>query len=215
MPSISTKVSVYDVMAGGYHRRMVKCCNCWTTIPESELGKNMCQASANLWVAALPQLFTLFSVKRMQVKQMHSLKVLLMASTSTSPVYHLSERLIKIRASHRIRVAEAERVALARHGTPIAKIVRFISFRGARAEQPANCCPQLLIGGSGLMASGKKTDLVTIRLSREDKRMVTRSAAALRMSVSEFSRRGGLCAAKSAGDELASAGRGEKPPRTC
>jgi hypothetical protein len=33
--------------------------------------------------------------------------------TSTSPIYHLRERLIKIRASHRVRAAEAERVALA------------------------------------------------------------------------------------------------------
>lgn len=32
---------------------------------------------------------------------------------STSPIYQLRERLIKIRASHRIRTAEAERVALA------------------------------------------------------------------------------------------------------
>ena len=33
--------------------------------------------------------------------------------TSTNPIYHLRERLIKIRASHRVRAAEAERVALA------------------------------------------------------------------------------------------------------
>jgi hypothetical protein len=33
--------------------------------------------------------------------------------TSTNPIYHLRERLIKIRASHRVRTAEAERVALA------------------------------------------------------------------------------------------------------
>ena len=33
--------------------------------------------------------------------------------TATSPIYHLRERLIKIRSSHRVRVAEAERVALA------------------------------------------------------------------------------------------------------
>lgn len=32
---------------------------------------------------------------------------------ATSPIYHLRERLIKIRASHRVRAAEAERVALA------------------------------------------------------------------------------------------------------
>lgn len=32
--------------------------------------------------------------------------------TSTSPIYHLRERFIKIRSSHRVRVAEAERVAL-------------------------------------------------------------------------------------------------------
>ncbi|MFT3727152.1 MAG: hypothetical protein QM759_04945 [Terricaulis sp.] len=32
--------------------------------------------------------------------------------TLTNPIYHLRERLIKIRASHRVRVAEAERVAL-------------------------------------------------------------------------------------------------------
>jgi hypothetical protein len=35
------------------------------------------------------------------------------ALQSTNPVYQLRERLIKIRASHRVRVAEAERVALA------------------------------------------------------------------------------------------------------
>jgi hypothetical protein len=33
--------------------------------------------------------------------------------TSTNPIYHLRERLIKIRSSHRVRTAEAERVALA------------------------------------------------------------------------------------------------------
>jgi hypothetical protein len=32
---------------------------------------------------------------------------------STNPIYQLRERLIKIRASHRVRAAEAERVALA------------------------------------------------------------------------------------------------------
>jgi hypothetical protein len=33
--------------------------------------------------------------------------------TATSPVYHLRERLLKIRATYRLRMAEAERVALA------------------------------------------------------------------------------------------------------
>lgn len=33
--------------------------------------------------------------------------------TATRPMYHLRERLLKIRASYRLRMAEAERVALA------------------------------------------------------------------------------------------------------
>lgn len=63
--------------------------------------------------------------------------------TSTSPIYHLRERLIKIRASHRVRAAEAERVALAikawnayRENRPIQQL----SWRtrgAAREELPA------------------------------------------------------------------------------
>jgi len=62
---------------------------------------------------------------------------------STSPIYQLRERLIKIRASHRVRAAEAERVALAikawnayRENRPIQQL----SWRtrgAAREELPA------------------------------------------------------------------------------
>lgn len=50
--------------------------------------------------------------------------------SDTSPIYHLRERLIRTRASHRVRLAEAERVALAikawnafRQGRPMQLLV--------------------------------------------------------------------------------------------
>lgn len=63
--------------------------------------------------------------------------------TATSPIYHLRERLIKIRASHRVRAAEAERVALAikawnayRQKRPIQQL-SWRTHGAAREELPA------------------------------------------------------------------------------